>query len=202
MNRTILIACIAILLLPSCTVYTEKQSEVLSQSAYLADDSFEAGRFDVTDSALDNVIRIVKPPKQRLQIKAIETPTSLTSSSEGSTQKNTNTAANQKIVIVPEKFKNQQIVVVNSEEFQQLIKDKKILEQLQGDHKILNKLKVDIEQELAKQIAYNNKMVEDLNKLQKELLSKKLLILKLYIIIAIMVLVMGGGVYLRLKGIL
>lgn len=199
MKQTILIAIVAILLLPACTVYTEKQSEVLSQSAYLADDSFEAGRFDITDSALDNVIRIVKPPKQRLQIRAIEKPNPL---SEVLTEKNVKLSSNQRVVIVPEKFKNQQIVVVNSEEFQQLIKDKKILEQLQGDHNTLVKLKLDVEQELAKQIAYNNKMVEDLNKLQKELLSKKLHILKLYIIIAVMGLIMGGGVYLRLKGIL
>lgn len=185
----------------SCAVYTEKQSEALSQAVYLADDSFEMGRFDVTDVSLDNAIRIVKPPKKKIEIKAIERfvtndliPTT--------TPTNTTTTKTERIIIVPEKFKNQQVIVVNSNEYQQLLKDKKIFEQLQTEHKALERLKLDIEQELAKQVAYNNKMVEDLNKLQKEVLAKRLHILKLYTIIAVMGLTMGGGIYLRMKGIL
>lgn len=180
---------------PSCTVYTEKQSEALSQAVYLADDSFELGRFDVTDVSIDNAIRIVKPPKKKIEIQAIEkfVTNDLIPSS---------TPKPERIVIVPEKFKNQQVIVVNSAEYQQLLKDKKIFEQLQTDHKALTKLKLDIEEELARQIAYNNKMIDDLNKMQKELLIKRLHILKLYIIIAVMGLAMGGGIYLRMKGIL
>ena len=181
--------------LTSCTVYTEKQSEALSQAVYLADDSFEMGRFDVTDVSLDNAIRIVKPPKKKIEIRAIEkfVVNDLIPSS---------TPKSERMVIVPEKFKNQQVIVVNSIEYQQLLKDKKIFEQLQTDHKALTKLKLDIEEELAKQVAYNNKMIEDLNKLQKEVLAKRLHILKLYIVITIMGLAMGGGIYLRMKGIL
>lgn len=181
--------------LTSCTVYTEKQSEALSQAVYLADDSFEMGRFDVTDVSLDNAIRIVKPPKKKIEIQAIEkfVVNDLIPSS---------TPKSERTIIVPEKFKNQQVIVVNSTEYQQLLKDKKIFEQLQTDHKALSKLKLDIEEELAKQVAYNNKMIEDLNKLQKEVLAKRLHILKLYIVITVMGLTMGGGIYLRMKGIL
>lgn len=179
----------------SCTVYTEKQSEALSQAVYLADDSFELGRFDVTDVSLDNAIRIIKPPKKKIEIKAIEkfVTNELIPSS---------TPKAERMIIVPEKFKNQQVIVVNSSEYQQLLKDKKIFEQLQTDHKALTKLKIDIEQELAKQVAYNNKMIEDLNKMQKELISKRLHILKLYIVIVVMGVLMGGGIYFRMKGIL
>ena len=193
--RLFLVIGIIVFFTPSCTVYTEKQSEALSQAVYLADDSFELGRFDVTDVSLDNAIRIVKPPKKKIEIKAIERFVSneLIPSS---------TPKAERIIIVPEKFKNQQVIVVNSTEYQQLLKDKKIFEQLQTDHKALVKLKTDIEQELARQVAYNNKMIEDLNKMQKELILKRLHILKLYIVIAIMGLAMGGGIYLRMKGIL
>ena len=190
-----LVMALGAFLSPSCTVYTEKQSEALSQAVYLADDSFELGRFDVTDVSLDNAIRIVKPPKKKIEIQAIEkfVTNDLIPSS---------TPKPERIVIVPEKFKNQQVIVVNSAEYQQLLKDKKIFEQLQTDHKALTKLKLDIEEELARQVAYNNKMIDDLNKMQKELLIKRLHILKLYIIIAVMGLAMGGGIYLRMKGIL
>lgn len=190
-----LVMALGAFLSPSCTVYTEKQSEALSQAVYLADDSFELGRFDVTDVSLDNAIRIVKPPKKKIEIQAIEkfVANDLIPSS---------TPKPERIIIVPEKFKNQQVIVVNSAEYQQLLKDKKIFEQLQTDHKALTKLKLDVEQELARQVAYNNKMIEDLNKMQKELLAKRLHILKLYIVIAVMGLAIGGGIYLRIKGIL
>ncbi len=190
-----LVIALGAFLSPSCTVYTEKQSEALSQAVYLADDSFELGRFDVTDVSLDNAIKIVKPPKKKIEIQAIEkfVANDLIPSS---------TPKPERIVIVPEKFKNQQVIVVNSAEYQQLLKDKKIFEQLQADHKALTKLKLDVEQELARQVAYNNKMIEDLNKMQKELLAKRLHILKLYIVIAVMGLAIGGGIYLRIKGIL
>ena len=190
-----LVMALGAFLSPSCTVYTEKQSEALSQAVYLADDSFELGRFDVTDVSLDNAIRIVKPPKKKIEIQAIEkfVANDLIPSSAPKPER---------IVIVPEKFKNQQVIVVNSAEYQQLLKDKQIFEQLQTDHKALTKLKLDIEEELARQVAYNNKMVEDLNKLQKEVLAKRLHILKLYIVITVMGLAMGGGIYLRMKGIL
>jgi len=187
----------------SCTVYTEKQSEALSQAVYLADDSFEMGRFDVTDVTLDNAIRIVKPPKKKIEIKAIERfVTNDLIPPSASITSNTTISKTERIIIVPEKFKNQQVIVVNSNEYQQLLKDKKIFEQLQTEHKALEKLKIDIEQELAKQVAYNNKMVEDLNKLQKEVLAKRLHIIKLYIVIAVMGVAIGGGIYLRIKGIL
>ena len=193
-----LIVAVIVFFTPSCTVYTEKQSEALSQAVYLADDSFELGRFDVTDVSLDNAIRIVKPPKKKIEIKSIErfvTNELIPSATPAGTKA-------ERIIIVPEKFKNQQVIVVNSTEYQQLLKDKKIFEQLQTDHKALVKLKTDIEQELAKQVAYNNKMIDDLNKMQKELILKRLHILKLYIVIVVMGLAMGGGIYLRMKGIL
>ena len=74
--------------------------------------------------------------------------------------------------------------------------------QLEIDKQNLQKLTSEIDVELQKQYQMNSKMVEDLNKLQKQVLAKDLLILKLYITIIGLILMLGGGVYLRMKGIL
>jgi len=197
------------LLLVSCTVYTEKQSEALSQAVYLADDSFEAGRFDITDTAIDQAVRIVKVPKLRQKIEAVTRPGTTDSAEKPSTltsKPNTTTIIdpykNKRILIVPERFKGQEVIVVNSEEYQKLLEDKKTFLQLQGDYKTLQGLKKTVDDELAKQIEYNNTIIIKINQLEKEVIAKNLLILKLYIVIGGLLLAIGGGVYLRMKGIL
>ena len=197
-----------VLFLPSCTVYTEKQSEALSRSVYLADDSFEAGRFDITDSALDQAIRIVKPPKNRENIQPI-----VKSGSSSGSKRNDSVLLNvtrdskinenkDNVLIVPERFRGQDIVIVNSDEYRVLLQNKKILDQLKKDYGNLTELKKEVDEELSQQHLNINKMVIDLNKLQQEVIKKRLLILKLYIVIVFLLLVIGGGVYLRMKGIL
>ena len=195
------------LFLTSCTVYTEKQSEALSQAVYLADDSFEAGRFDVTDTAIDQAVRIVKIPKQRQKIEPITR-----SEPSPKTQESVSVKPNavitpdpyrgKHVLLVPERFKDQEVIIVNSQEYQKLIEDKKIFLQLQDDYKTLQELKITVDEELLKQIAYNNAIIVKVNQLEKEVIAKNLLILKLYIVIGGLILTLGAGVYLRMKGIL
>ena len=83
-----------------------------------------------------------------------------------------------------------------------MVKSKEFAKQLEQDKQNLQKLTSDIDAELQRQYQMNSKMVEDLNKLQKQVLAKDLLILKLYIVITGLFLMLGGGVYLRMKGIL
>lgn len=195
------------LFLTSCTVYTEKQSEALSQAVYLADDSFEAGRFDVTDTAIDQAVRIVKIPKQRQKIEPITRSEPSPKTQESSSVKpNAVTTPDpyrgKQVLLVPERFKGQEVIVVNSQEYQKLLEDKKIFLQLQDDYKTLQELKITVDEELLKQIAYNNAIIVKVNQLEKEVIAKNLLILKLYIVIGGLILTLGGGVYLRMKGIL
>ena len=197
---------ICTLLLASCVVYTEKQSEALSQAVYLADDSFEVGRFDVTDTALDQAVRIVKTPKERQKIEMISRVDATTKESNSNKTFNKKpsitTSSEGRVLLVPERFKGQEIIVVNSEEYQKLLENKKIFLQLQGDYRTLQELKNVVDDELSRQIQYNNAIIIKINKLEKEVISKNLLILKLYIVIGGLVVTIGAGVYLRMKGIL
>jgi hypothetical protein len=184
--------------LTSCTVYTEKQSEALSQSVYAAKDSINEARIDLADKYTEQAARIVKPPKKRIDIQGVYKPSIPFSETIPSNKDSTK----ERIVIVPERYKNQTVIVVSSLEYQQLLNDKNIFDQLQKDHANLQLHTKNVDEELTRQENYNNKMIQDLNRMQKQLIEKDLAILKRNIIIVCLVLSIGGGVYLRMKGIL
>lgn len=198
--RNLFILSFFILLLTSCTVYTEKQSEALSRSVYATKDSLDNARLDLADNYINETTRIVKPPKKRIDIKPVYKKTIDTISSQS---KLSPTIINkQRVLIIPEKYKNDTVVVVSSEEYQQLLKDKETYEQIEKDNKILIETKQLVDQELIRQMEYNEKMVKDLNIMQKKLVEKDLAILKRNIIIVILLASIVGATYLRIKGIL
>jgi hypothetical protein len=198
--RNLFILSFFILLLTSCTVYTEKQSEALSRSVYATKDSLDNARLDLADNYINETTRIVKPPKKRIDIKPVYKKTIDTISSQS---KLSPTIINkQRVLIIPEKYKNDTVVVVSSEEYQQLLKDKETYEQIEKDNKILIETKQLVDQELIRQMEFNEKMVKDLNIMQKKLVEKDLAILKRNIIIVVLLASIVGATYLRIKGIL
>ena len=185
MNRTIL-AITSFLFLASCTVYTEKQSEALSQNEYAVDDSLKLSRVDLAYDYSTLVTQIVKAPKHRIDIKGI-------------TQSNTNTTLIQDVVLLPTSYTNKAIVTVGTKEYQDLLKDAKLANQLKTDNTNLGIAKKNTEEELARQQENNNKMVIALNKLQKDVIAKDLVILRLWVVIGLLALLIGGYTYLRVS---
>jgi len=190
------------LLLPACTVYTEKQSQALSRSVYATRDSFEKARIDLATSYASEAARIVKPPKNKIEIKPIYKTVTVPVVASSAKPKTPISINKQRVLVIPDEYKNDTVVVVNAEEYQQLLKDKEIFEQLKKDHEQALKFKSEVDEELARQEANANKMVQDLNRMQKQLVEKDLAILKRNIIIVILLLTIGGATYLRIKGIL
>lgn len=198
--RNVYASCLSILFLVSCTVYTEKQSEALSQSVYATKDSIDYARIDLADSYSTESTRLVKPPKNRIQIQSVykKNIDSITSSN-----KLTPTIINkQRVVIIPEKYRNDTVVVVSSQEYQQLLKDKEIYAQIEKDNTNLSDAKRVVDEELIQQANNRDKMIRDLNTMQKKLLEKDLAILQRNVIIVVLLASMSIGVYLRIKGIL
>lgn len=182
--------------LASCTVYTFKDSEALSQAVYHADDSFDKGRFDLTDESLNQAVRIAKPPKKRIEVGEIvvkPTPTKTTPSS---------TSSNQRVVIVPSRFGSSPIIVVGTTEYKELLKDKQILKQLEVDHANLKTLIGKVDEELRVEKDNAKKTTEALNVAKADLGKKDAALLKLWIAVVVLVGIIVGGVYLRIKGIL
>lgn len=179
------------LLITGCTVYTEKQSEALSRNAYATSDSLNTARVDLASYYSDQTTRLVKPPKNRISIQAVYEAGKVA-------DENTKT----RVVIVPEAYRNDKVVVVNSAEYQNLLKDKAIAEQLKKDNANILKAKLETDKELAKQAEYNNKMVKDLNSMQKKLVEKDLAILWRNIIILGLLASIGGYIYLKMNSFL
>jgi hypothetical protein len=189
-----------IFIFSGCTVYTEKQSEALSRVVYATKDSLETARIDLADKYSTESTRLVKPPKNRIDVKAVykKNIDNVTSSNKA-----TPTIINkQRVIVVPEKYKNDSLVVVSSEEYQQLLKDKETFAQIEKDNAALIEIKQVVDNELIKQSEYNDKMVRDLNSMQRKLVEKDLAILQRNITIILLMLTIGAGIYLRIKGIL
>ena len=189
-----------IFIFSGCTVYTEKQSEALSRVVYATKDSLESARIDLADKYSTESTRLVKPPKNRIDVKAVykKNIDNITSSNKA-----TPTVINkQRVIVVPEKYKNDTLVVVSSEEYQQLLKDKETFAQIEKDNAQLIETKNVVDQELVRQMEYNDKMVRDLNLMQRKLVEKDLAILQRNIIIVTLLGSIAVGIYLRIKGIL
>lgn len=187
------------LLLPACTVYTEKQSEALSKVVYASKDSMDAARIDLADKYVTETTRIVRPPKNRIKIDPVYKHINTISSSSKHDAVPIN---KQRMVIIPEKYRGDTVVVVSSDEYQQLLKDKETFAQIQKDNQGLAEAKQTVDEELVRQLNNRDKMVNDLNMMQKKLVEKDLAILQRNIIIVILLSAIGGATYLRIKGIL
>jgi hypothetical protein len=221
MNKKYFLALFSVMFLTSCAVYTEKRSQALSRAVAATADSISVARFDLASRYSKEAEKIAYPPKERIQIKPVITKDTISVNIENSKTdiqvdgkkslinsnliKSKNKSGEENSVlrlVVPEHLKHARLLIENSEEWNELLKTKSFADQLEKDNLNLKKLASEIEEELNKQLRMNNKMIEDLNKLQKQVLSQKLHIIKLYIAIAVLVGSIIGGVYLRMKGVL
>jgi hypothetical protein len=179
------------LLITGCTVYTEKQSEALSQNVYATNDSLNKARVDLAYYYSNETTRLVKPPKKKIGIQSIY--------QAGEVVKDTKAGEKTRVVIVPSQYKGDKVVVVDSVEYQDLLKVKAIAEQLKKDNANLANAKENTDKELAKQAEYTNKMIKDLNYLQAQVHKKDLAILWRNIIIVGLIALIGGYIYLRMN---
>lgn len=184
-------------LLPSCTYYTEKQTEAVSQTVYATKDSIDKARFDLADEYSTQATRLVKPPKNRIEISYLSN-----SSKTPSSKNKEGTITKTPVVVIPERLRGLTVIVVNSEEYKLLLEDKENHEQLKLDHAALAKAKKVVDEELITQIKFRDKMIKDLNSMKETLAKKNLVIVKLSVTSATLGLVLIGCVYLRIKGIL
>ena len=188
----------------SCTVYTEKQSEALSKVVYASKDSMESARIDLADKYITETTRLVRPPKNRIKIESVyQKSVQQHIETLGSSSNREPIPVNkQRMVIIPEKYRSDTVVVVSTDEYQRLLKDKETFAQIQRDNEGLSEAKDLVDSELIRQMDNRDKMINDLNAMQKKLVEKDLAILQRNIIIIGLLAAIGGATYLRIKGIL
>lgn len=214
---------VAITLLTSCTIYTEKRSESLSQAVYATAEGIKNARFEKAFQFAEQAKRLAYAPKNPIPVPPIITKETKSVTAINSTTKPigttkgptpvvgssiiTKTTENDETetvirLVVPEFLKDAKLLIENSEEWNELLKTKEFKEFLEQDNKRLEKLVKDIDEELKRQQEYNNQMVIKISELEKALERRNTLVLKLYIVIFGLVLAIAGGIYLRIKGIL
>lgn len=193
-----------IILLTSCTVYTEKQSEALSRVVYASKDSMDSARIDLADKYVTETTRLIRPPKNRIKIESIyQKSVQQHINTIGSSSKHDPIPVNkQRMIIIPEKYRADTVVVVSTDEYQKLLADKETFAQIQRDNEGLSEAKQSVDAELIRQMENRDKMINDLNLMQKKLVEKDLAILQRNIVIILLLAAIGGATYLRIKGIL
>ena len=177
------------------TKFVEKQSEELSKAVYATKDSLEYARVDLAQMYSDESARLVPPPKDRIKIEAIV--------------KGNNNNGTERVLVLSSKNKNDKIVISDSSEYQDLIKDKRISDQLKQDVQNWNLYSKEVDKQLTEQYKIQNEMIVKIQDLEKQTLEKDKLILRKdlailwrNITIISLIGVIGVGVYLRIKGIL
>lgn len=188
------------LFLPACTIYTEKQSQALSRTVYATKDSLDQARIDLADKYSTEATRLVKPPKKRVEIPPVYKKTIPVIASQSKISPEY--INKQRVLVIPEKYKSDTVVIVSSKEYEELLKDKETFAQIKKDFENLTEVRDQVDQELIRQMEYNDKMIKDLNIMQKKLVEKDLAILQRNVIIVILLLTIGAATYLRIKGIL
>jgi hypothetical protein len=178
-----------ILLVAGCTYYTEKQSENVSQTVYATSDSLGKGRVDLAYFYSNETTKFIKPPKHPIKISAIYEAVTVV--------KDSKTAEKTRVVIVPPQYKNDKVIIIGSTEYQQLLKDSADRNQFAEDNKNMSNQIVADNKELTHQKEMTDKMVKDLNHLQAEIYKKDLAILWRNIIIAVILVLIGGYFYLK-----
>jgi len=203
-TKTLIFVIVSLFFVPACTVYTEKQSEALSRVVYASKDSLDAARVDLADKYVTETTRIVRPPKARIPIQSVyQKGTAQHINTIASDSKHNVVPINkQRVVIIPERYRGDTVVVVSTDEYQQLLKDKETFAQIQKDNEGLTEAKKVVDDELIRQMNNRDKMIDDLNLMQKKLVEKDLAILQRNIIIIGLLAAIGGATYLRIKGIL
>ena len=202
-HKTLCFAVMMLLGTSSCTIYTEKQSEALSKVVYASKDSLEVARIDLTDKYITEATRIVKPPKTRIPIEAVYKKIDKHVNTVSSSSKfDPVPVSKQRMIIIPERYRHDTVVVVNTDEYQQLLKDKETFAQIQKDTVGLIDAKKQVDEELIRQAENRDKMINDLNIMQKKLVEKDLALLRRNLIIVGLILTIVGATYLRIKGIL
>lgn len=177
------------LLITGCTLYTEKQSEALSKSVYATTDSLNAARVDLAYYYSQETTKLVKPPKNRIDIRPVYDAATIVKTVGDKTR----------VVIVPKEYKYDKIVVVDTLEYQKLLENASIASQLKKDNENLQKTVKEVDDERIKQEVMRDKMVKDLRDMQTKLVKKDLVILRLWVLVGILTLIIVGYIYLKVN---
>lgn len=123
MKRNIFILFMAFaMMLTGCQTAAVKQQKAISTGVYAIQSSMKAGRFDLAEKYEEQLVKVVTPPKNKIQIKTFApVPSKDFSLVEQSPN------ASKPYVVLPEEFKNAPVIVNNSTQFNAIVNSSPVL---------------------------------------------------------------------------
>lgn len=178
-----------VLTLMSCapTKYIPKDSEPLSKAVYATSDSIDLGRIDLADQYAKQAKTLVEPPKQTILIKPL-----VSKSTSKSVAKNN-------VIVIPSSLKGMQVIVVGSQEYEDLLKIKENAEVMEKDVEILKKQIEETRKAFREQYEAKSQLLKDYEKLVLDLKDKQLALIRRNIIIGGMSLLIGVYIFIKVK---
>jgi len=176
----------------SCTNYTEKQSEAVSQNVYATTDALAKERVDLAYFYSNEVTKFIKPPKHPVKISAVY--------EAGTVVQKSKNAEKTRVIIVPPQYRNDKVIVIGSTEYDELIKDRNEKAKFVQDNKRMADQLVIDNKELVHQKDMKDKMVIDLNHLQQQIYKKDLELMWRNIIIIGLLALIGVYFYAKANG--
>lgn len=172
------------LLLAGCTTHipVPQQSPEVSKIAYAIKDSFDSSRIDLADEYTNQLSYLIVPPASKIQISPI-------------------IKDGKRTVILPEKFKDKNVVVVGTKEWDDLLKIKDIASQLAEDKSNLTEQLNSVQEELRKQNELKTQLIQDNADLKSEVDAVKAKLFKRTVYLVGLVLLVGAYFYIKIKGI-
>lgn len=161
------------------TVITAPSSEI-AVTATAIRDSFDSARIDLADNYSNALTQLIIPPSKRIQIEPI--------------YKN-----GKRVAIIPDKYREDNVVIVGTNDWNDLVKIKEVVTQLNADKTNLHTQILNIREELNKQQEIKEKLAADNNTLQIQIKDVKSSNFKLHVYLWGMVLVILSYLYFKLK---
>ena len=134
----------------------QRDLEPVSQAVYATNDSISLARFDLAASYSAQTVRLVDPPKQRISIKPLR-----------------KTSDKNIYVVVPAWLQGKPVLVVDSKEYEDLIKQQETSKQLLEENQNLEFLKSNMDKEIRIQTQTKLKVIKALMDVSKELEKEK-----------------------------
>jgi len=187
--KRILILVATVGFLVSCTYYTEKQSEALSQNVYATSDSLNKKRVDLAYYYSNETTKLVKTPKHRIPIQSVY--------EAGKVVKNSPKKERTAVVLVPDQYKDEKVVVVGSADYQTLLKNRAISEQLKKDNANLLKDNKNTADELKHEKEMKDTIIKNAETLQMRVYKLEASNLRKSIAIIALVGLILGYIWLR-----
>jgi hypothetical protein len=178
MKRLLLLLTLCLSACQTAPKYLEKTSEALSRSVYATGDSLVLGRVELAKAYNDEAEKLVPPPKQRIPVEAV-------------------TIGKTKALTIPASLRGSEVVSVDQEEYQKLVK-------VSEENKALQEQIKTTEEERQKQDEIHSQLLKDyinatvtIEKQGKVIAQKNLTILIEGLIIGLIVLAIGASFYFR-----